>query len=131
MQQGMPETEPGPPLVADHEIVDDPELIKEAGGLKRPCKAFADDFIRAEPGDIEFIDIDFSLGRFQGPGHEVEYRGLAGAVGADDGQDLSLVDFETEILDRYESFEALGQRFNAKHGHSPGISAAAGRQFFD
>src|SRR5919108_181433 len=46
-----------------------------------------------------------------------EERALAGAVGADDGEDLALIDPEADTVDGREATEALGQRVDREQRH--------------
>src|SRR5690606_20496280 len=49
--------------------------------------------------------------------------GLAGAVGADDGEDLALVDVERHVRHGREAAEALGEAAHAEDGGGHGFAS--------
>ena len=55
-------------------------------------------------------------------GDEIEDGGLAGAVGADQADDLALLDVEGEIVDGAETAEVLGQTRRLEKRH-PSITS--------
>src|SRR5690606_22880498 len=83
-----------------------------------------DDLVFLEPGQLAVAEADRTVG---GPGaaaDQVEHRGLAGAVGADDHADFVLVDVEAQVVDRLEAIEGYRQAF---HGEDEiGIGSAHG-----
>jgi hypothetical protein len=53
---------------------------------------------------------DFSIRRRKNPGNQVEERGLAGAVWADDGFSFSGKNLQRDLAHRGEAAEAFRQR---------------------
>src|SRR5690606_19598977 len=54
---------------------------------------------------------------FDGPGEQVEQRALAAAVGADDADDLGLLDVERHVVDRVDAAEGAGQVGDFQNTH--------------
>ena len=46
MKERVPKTQPGPPFIGDHQVVDHPELIEKACGLKGPGNPLAGNAVR-------------------------------------------------------------------------------------
>jgi hypothetical protein len=65
--------------------------------------------------DLRALKTDRSCGRAQGAGNQIEGRALAGAVGADQPENLALTDFEGDLVYRQESSEALAEPFDRQH----------------
>ena len=67
-------------------------LVEQAGDLERARHAEVDDLLRAEPGDVLVAEVDRARGGGEEAGEQVEQRGLAGAVGPDEGVHAALGD---------------------------------------
>src|SRR6202035_2912568 len=77
--------------------------------LKHHAKALARDLVRGQSGDIFSQENDVARGRAFDP-HDRLHRGrLAGAVRADQAENLAGAQLELEILDGGEAAEAFGQ----------------------
>src|ERR1700694_4837110 len=63
--------------------------------------------MRALPGDVLAVEADRPRGGPEEPGQQVEAGGLAGAVGADQADDLARLDREVGAVDRAPSVETL------------------------
>ena len=61
--------------------------------------------MRRQTGDVMAIERDATAGRRQRPGNGVEQRGLAGAVGADDGAALAARHGQADAIDRAQGVE--------------------------
>src|SRR4029079_16678365 len=59
-----------------------------------------DDLVRTQPVDALAAQDDLALARAKQPGDGPQRRGLAGAVGADEGDDLALVDVDRDAAQR-------------------------------
>ena len=67
-------------------------------------------------GDIGLTDEDVATLRRQVTGDDVEDRGLAGAVGADETQDLALVHGERHVVNRGDTAEVVAQVADGERG---------------
>ena len=86
--------------------------------------------MRRKPGDVAAVEEDpAAVGREQA-GDQVEERGLAGAVRADDGVQASAGEVKAQAVDRGQSAEALGQLLGAQdrlaHGSVRSLVSTAG-----
>ena len=70
-----------------------------------------------EPGDVDALEEDAALVRRIDAVDDVEQRGLAGAVGPDDGEQLAAVDLEADAVDGHQAAEALGHVLEDEEGH--------------
>ena len=61
------------------------------------------------------VEQHLPVGRRVHAGDDVERRGLAGAVGADKGHDLALIDLHAQIVHGYHTAELHGHIFHAQH----------------
>ena len=71
-------------------------------------------------GDVAAAEMDGAGIRHQLSGELADQRGLAGAVGADDGVQLSGRDIERQVIGRDDSAEPAHQVFDAEQGISHG-----------
>ena len=61
------------------------------------------------PGDARLpLEVDLSCRRIVDAGDDVEERGLAGSIGADQADDRLLGDREVDVIDREQAAEPLG-----------------------
>ncbi|MGY4486384.1 hypothetical protein ACVWWR_005575 [Bradyrhizobium sp. LM3.2] len=67
------------------------------------------------PDMVAAVDQNLALVRLQEAVEEIEQRGLAGTVGADDAEDLVLVQLEADILHGLEATERAREVANLKH----------------
>ncbi len=74
--------------------------------LEGPADAEAGPRIRGEAGDVLAAVEQLAFGRPVAAGNAVDDRGLAGAVRADDGEQLALVDAEAHIGQRADAAKA-------------------------
>jgi len=86
-----------------------------------------DDLVSRCGVDPLALEQDLSAGGPDEPGDRSQRRGLAGAVGADQGDDLTLVDREADLLDREDlavgDLEVLDLE-HGRHGVSPASSSS-------
>ena len=68
-------------------------------------------------------DAPLARGRAEQGGEEADRRALAGAVGADEAEDLALADREVQVVDGHEFAVALGEVASPRSsaGRSPGL----------
>src|SRR5690606_26470327 len=74
--------------------------------LERPDEAHAADMRRAFAGDILAKEHEVARGRRNEPADQVEGRALAGAVRADQAEDLAVIKLEAEVRDCGQPAEA-------------------------
>ena len=63
-------------------------------------------------GDVLALEHDRAGARIEDPGDDIEDRGLAGAVGADDGKNFARSHLEADVADRMHPAKAQGQITN-------------------
>ena len=76
-------------LLGDLDVVQHRELAEQADGLEGAGDAALGDQVGPQPGDVGAVQADRAAGGAQEAGDDVEQGGLAGAVGADDTEDLA------------------------------------------
>src|SRR6202521_560336 len=88
--------------------------------LKHHAKTLARDLVRGQAGDVFTLEDDFARARTL-DAHDRLHRGrLAGAVRADQAENLAGAQIETEVLDRGEAAEALGEAADFENGRIVG-----------
>ena len=102
----FPEARLAVQLLSDLDVVDHRQLAEQTNGLKRSRNTAAGDLVGSQPGDVLATHLDPPGGRAQEACNDVEQRGLAGAVGADDPQDLALSQLELVARQRQQAAEA-------------------------
>jgi hypothetical protein len=90
-----------------HDVLLHRHVQEQAERLERACDPARGDLVRLEPEQRLVLEEDVAVVRPVHAGDEVEERRLAGAVRADDADDLTLGDVQVEILDHGEPAEAL------------------------
>ncbi len=75
------------------------------------------DAVRRHVGDVGAVEYELAAGRLVDAAHQVEDRGLAGAVGADDGEDLALVDVEGDAVDGLDAAEVDREAVDGEEAH--------------
>ena len=108
---GQPEQAAGDPVadvavLGDEEVLEDGEAADEADVLEGAADAADRALVGPQVGHVLAADADVARGRRVEAGHAVEERGLAGAVGADEADDLVLVDGEADVLQGLQAAEA-------------------------
>ena len=95
-------------LEREQEIFPDAVLAVDRGGLKFSADAEAIDLVFGQSGEVGVpAEFDFPRVGLGAAGDEIEERGFARAVGADDGAELAAVEVEIEIRDGLEAVEGL------------------------
>jgi hypothetical protein len=69
---------------------------------------------------VDPLDQDAAGARRQHAQHHVDHRGLARAVGADQGHDLAGRDFEGDLVHRGQGAVALAELLDLQHGQGRG-----------
>ena len=124
---------PRPAVAADHHVLQDRHVGEQADVLKGPGHSQLRDLVDLDAVDPPAFppgrrDEDIPFGRLVDAGDAVEEGGLAGAVGADQGDDLALPDLEVDGVERPEPAEIHRQSVYGQ-GRSP-YHACAGSPSF-
>src|SRR5262245_55369153 len=77
---------------AHEHVIEAAHLPEDAGLLEGPDEAEPRDLRHAQPRDLAAVEADRAAVYRMGAHDRVEQRGLAGAVGADEADDLALAD---------------------------------------
>ena len=84
-------------------------MFKEFDVLEGSGNAEMGDLVRAGACDVVFAPVvvdDFSFLRFVESANAVEQAGLARAIGTDDGEYFTLLDFQPDVEQRRDAAEA-------------------------
>ena len=81
-----------------HDVVLDRHLAEDRGLLRQVADALLGPLVHRESGQFVIVDEDPALVRDDLAGDHVEARGLAGAVRAQEADDLALVHFHRDAL---------------------------------
>src|SRR5882672_1825365 len=105
-----------------HDVVEHAHALEEGDVLEGARDAERRHVGRPQARAVGAGEADTALGGLVEAADDVEQRGLAGAVGADDGQDLAALDLEAHLVQRHQRAEAhadgldLEQRPAIVHG---------------
>ena len=72
--------------------------------------------MRLGVGDVAILEQHLARGHREHAADQVDGGALARAIGADEAEDLALLDLEIEPVDRAHAAEMLGQRLKYEHG---------------
>src|SRR4051794_21566162 len=93
----------------DQDVVHDAEIAEDAAKLKRARDAMARQFLRRMTRDGLPVETDFAgIGPVE-PGDQIEQGCLAGAVRADDADQIAFGEVEVDAVDGGESAKTPGQ----------------------
>ena len=104
-------------MTADQEIAQHGRILEQFDVLEGAGDAEAGNVVGRLLGDVLILEEDLARGRRIDPRDQVEDRTLAGAVGADDREDLALLHREADGIDRLQAAEVQGQVFGAEIAH--------------
>src|SRR5882724_8121416 len=96
-------------LKRDAHVLKDREVRKHRRNLEGPRQPQPRDRGRTGTRDLAAVVEDLAAGRGKKVREQIEARGLARAVGADQGVDASAPDLEADAADGDETLELLGQ----------------------
>src|SRR5437899_2995159 len=118
-------------MQTEQDVLEGGHLLEERGELKRPHQPAPGDLMRSQPRDVLAVEDDGAPRRSQEPAQEVEAGRLAGPVGADQADDLALVDGEVDAVDGGQATEEPGEITGLEERHEvrPPGSAWARRRF--
>ena len=70
------------------------------------------------------LEVDASLAGLLEAGHHAQRRGLAAARGAEQREELALLDLEVEVVHGHRVAEALGHALEADRAHAPSLPSS-------
>ena len=106
-------------MAAEHEVVEHRHVGEQLDVLERARDADGRDLVRPAPRQLVLsaggaVKQDAPALRPVEAADAVEQAGLAGAVGADDGHDLAVVDVEAHAVERGDAAEGERDRLDLK-----------------
>src|SRR3989344_845704 len=101
--------------VGHFQVLEHREIFVDRGVLELAPDPGADDVELAHLGQLSVLELDAAGGGLGLATDQVEYRGLASAVGADHHPHLIAVDVQVEVIHRLETIERYGQAFDGQH----------------
>ena len=102
----MQQARPAMNVTADKQGFEHRFVLKQLGVLKGPRDAEGRDIVRRHPCDVLAVEMDRPARRLIEPADQVDDRGFAGAVRANDGENLARLDVETDAIDGLHAAEA-------------------------
>ena len=105
-------------IAGQRHVLKNAEPVKRPRDLEGAADAAVDDAVRGDARDLRAVEQDRSRRRHQRARQHVEDRALAGAVRADQAENLALLDPERYVVNRGEAAEALHQPFYRQHART-------------
>jgi len=99
---------------ADHDVLQHREARKGADDLEGAGDPEQRERVGRQAGHVLAEEGDGALGGRKVPGHQIEERGLAGAVRADEPEDLALRGVEVDAVHGMHAAEVLAQGADGK-----------------
>src|SRR5262245_63462759 len=96
-------------LDREPDVLLDAQPGEQVGDLERAPYSGRRDALRPKPGDRIALELDGSAVRSEQAGDEVEGRGLAGAVGADQGMQGAVANGQIDAAHGAQPAKTLGQ----------------------
>ena len=93
-------------LRAERDVVEHRQRKAQPGALKRPRQPVVGQALRAGGGDIDAVEPDAASTGGIDTANDVQERGLAGSVGADQAQHFAVPDVDVECVERQQAAEA-------------------------
>jgi hypothetical protein len=97
------------PVMGDPHVVEHAHLVPEPDGLEGAADAQARNRVRRLAGDRLAVKDDLAFAGRVDAGDEVKNGGLAGAVGANQADQLAGVQLQLKIVDGAQTAEVVGQ----------------------
>ena len=102
------------PVAAHEHVLERAHVAEDAQVLERARHARPRRLGGRQPGDVRALEEHASLGHGLQPAHDVEQRGLAGAVRADERGDLAFAHFHAHVVHGLEAAELDGDALDAQ-----------------
>ena len=103
-----------PRVHADENVVDHGFVLEHRQILERARDAEPRQPVGRKARDLPVLERDPACGRLEDPGDQVEHRGLAGAVRADQAEDLAAVDRKAHVGDGAQAAEPFRDALDAQ-----------------
>ena len=105
-------------ISGERHVLEDAEAVKRPRDLEGAADAAVDDAVRGDARDLRAVEQDRSGRRHQRARQHVEDRALAGAVRADQAENLALLDPERYVVNSGEAAKTLHQPFYRQHART-------------
>src|SRR5882757_7397055 len=99
------------------EVLQQRGMLEQLDVLEGAGDAQRGDAVRRHVGDVGAVEAEMARGRLVDAAYQVEDGGLAGAVGADDGEDLALLDVEAHAVDGADAAEMDRELVGLEEAH--------------
>src|SRR5438309_2833371 len=96
-------------MAPDAHVVEARHEVEESDVLECSRDAQPRHLVRLRAGDVATVENYTTCCRLEESRNVVEQRGLAGPVGADQGEDLAALDVQAHVVDRDQPAKALGE----------------------
>src|SRR3984885_4907787 len=96
----------------DFQVLEHRQVIIDRGGWELAADARLHDLVFPQFRELLAAKLDGSRRRLGLSADQIEHRGLAGAVGADDDADFVLLDIEGKVVDGLEPVERNRERLD-------------------
>src|SRR5690606_28993270 len=96
-------------MLCNQQVFEHCKVLEQTHVLERAHQAFARHLVAGHAMNGLAVHGDDAGGGLVEAPHTIEYGGLAGAVGADDGEDLIVMYIELHAIDSQQTAEAHGQ----------------------
>ncbi|MGY3290410.1 hypothetical protein ACVWWP_003477 [Bradyrhizobium sp. LM3.6] len=103
-------------MAADHDVVEHAHVVEQRQVLEGAADAERSARVGRQAGDVAALVEQLAFGRLVAAGNTVHDRGLAGAVGADDREQLAIPDGEADIGQRTDAAESQGHAAHFETG---------------
>ena len=110
---------------ADEHVLEHGHRAEQLDVLERARDPAPDDPVRRRAQQALAVEDDLALVRLVQPRDQVEERRLAGAVRADQADDLALADVERDVVDRDDPAEPPRHVLDREQGHAETLRRAA------
>src|SRR3546814_7755151 len=90
-------------MLAGNNVFQHAHVGEQADGLECATNSGLGDFMRRQPGDVLAVPTDVPVGWLIDARNHVEYGRLAGAIGADEPDNLAGTHLEAKIVNRAQA----------------------------
>ena len=112
------QAQPGARRVADEDVLRHRKLVEQDGFLMNRRDPGRGGIVRRGQGDRVSVDTDGAAVGTIDPGQDLDSRGLAGPVFADQSGDLTRIEVEPHLIQRLDARKGLGDGVHRYDGRS-------------
>jgi hypothetical protein len=116
-EQFLDEARAGVRVTAEEQVLQHRRVLEQLDVLEGARDAPPGDLVGRHPRDVPLAEEQPSVARIVDPAHQVEDGGLAGAVGADDGEHLALIHLEAHAVERPDAPEVDAEAVRLEERH--------------